>query len=291
MVGTRTKLNSMLVVGALAAASFFLPVASWAQTSVNQIPQPPVAMLVPHPSALYYAYFNWLLAALVFAFIAREAWRTRSAFPFAFTIAGAMGVFVEPIYDSNMHVWFSHIDSPLFKSYNIAYPWYALIGESMMAGPIYWMYRQFQKSVSTRGLWGYFLLWWLFQMLLEIPGDLTNSYIYYGPHPFRILGFPAWLGLCLGFGIPLAGYVAYKLREILTGTRLFLMAVVLIPVTLFGSQLIGWPMWVTLNAARGPMATQLAALLSLAFSLGGYYCLTLFNANERARAAGSDAAK
>jgi hypothetical protein len=252
------------------------------QSSVNQIPQPPVAMLVPHSSAVYYAWFTWLLAAVVFVLIAREAWRTRSAFPLAFTIAAAIGVFVEPVYDSNMHVWFAHVDAPLFTSYNISYPWYALIGESIMAGPIYWMYRQFQSGVTTRALWGYFVLWWFYQMILEIPGNLTNSYIYYGPHPFQFLGFPLWLGLCLAFGIPLAGYVAHKLREIVTGARGFLMTLILLPVTLFGSQLIGWPMWVTLNAGPRPMATYVAALVSLVFSLCGYHCLTLMYAKERA---------
>jgi hypothetical protein len=238
--------------------------------SVNQIPQPPVEMLVP------------TAGAIVFVYIVREAWRTRSAFPLAFMVAGAIGVFVEPVYDSNMHVWFAQPDSPLFTSYNISYPWYALIGESIMAGPIYWMYRQFQRGVTTRALWGYFIFWWLYQMLLEIPGNLTNSYIYYGPHPFQFFGFPLWLGLCLAFGLPLAGYVAYKLREILTGAQLWVMAVILIPVTLFGSQLIGWPMWVTLNGAAGSTQTYLAALASLVFSVCGYYCLTLMYAKERA---------
>lgn len=286
MVRRRTC-GQWVLVFAASAAGLFSSVGCWAQTSASQIPQPPAAMLIPLGSAVYYAYFNWLLAALVFVFLAREALRTRSAFPLAFTIAAAIGGLVEPIYDGNMHVLFPHIDSPAFEFYNIAYPWYEMIGESIMAGPIYWMYLRFKRGIATRGLWGYFLIWWLYQILMEVPGNLTNSYIYYGPHPFRIFGFPVWLGLCLAFGIPLAGYVAHKLSEVLTGARLCLMVVVMIPVALFGSQLIGWPMWVTLNGGRGLETNQLAALVSLAFALSGYYCLTLIYCKERAQVAGA----
>lgn len=252
-----------------------------AYAAVGQIPQPPVS-LVPHASAIYYFYFNCLLAVLSFGFLAREAWLTSSAFPLAFAVAGAMSVFVEPIYDGNTHVWFAQPQVAMNVSYNIAYPWYAMVGMSTMGGPIYWMCREFDRGVSTPALWGYFVLSGLYQVILEVPGHLTNSYIYYGAHPFRLLGFPMWLALCLSFGFPATGYFVHKLRQILTGVRLWFVTVAMVPVMLFGSFLVTWPMWVSLNGGRGPNEMRLAALLCLGLSVCGFYCLTLFHAKDRA---------
>lgn len=251
-----------------------------AQADINQIPQPP-APLIPFESAIYYFYFNCLLTSISFGFLAWEAWRTRSAFPLAFFVAGAISVFVEPIYDGNTHVWFAQPQSPMNTSYNIAYPWYAMFGMTTMGGGIYWMCREFERGVSTRALWGYFVLWGMYQVILEVPGNLTNSYIYYGPHPFRFLGFPMWLALCLSVGFPMTGYFVHRLRQVMTGFGLWLMTVAMIPIVLFGSFLVTWPMWVSLNGGRGPVEMKLAALLCLGLSIAAYHCLVLFYAKER----------
>ena len=282
MVGVGTRWEGLLIVGALAAGSTF-SVASWAQTSVNQIPQPPVGMLVPHGPLSSYAVLNGLLTALVIVLLAREAWRNRSAFPLAFLVAGALAGLVEPIFDGNIHVWFAQpSDSATYHFYNVPYPWYEMPGNSVLGGPIYWMYLKFQRGITTRGLWGYFLLWWLADTLWEIPGTTMEAYAYYGPQPFLISGFPLWVGMLAGLGIPLAGYAAHALRDVLVGARLWLMVVILIPVVVYGSEVIAWPMWITLNGGQGLVVTHLAALVSLAFTASAYYFLTLRYAKAQA---------
>jgi hypothetical protein len=290
MVGVHALRRRLLIVGAVAAGSIF-SVASWAQTSLDQIPQPPVGRLVPHGPLSAYAIINGLMTAAVVILLVRDAWRTRSAFPLAFLVAGALAGLVEPIYDGNIHVWFAQpSETAAYRFYNVPYPWYEMPGNSVLGGPIYWMYLQFQRGITARGLWGYFVLWSLFDTVWEIPGTTMEAYAYYGPQPFLLSGFPLWVGMLAGLGLPLAGYTAHALRGVLAGARLWLMVVILVPVVIYGSEVIAWPMWITLNGGQGLVVTRLAALVSLAFTISAYYFLTLTYAKSRAMPAAAGAA-
>jgi hypothetical protein len=243
---------------------------------VNQIPQPPVGQLIPHGPLGLYAVINGLLMTLVVVLLAREAWRTRSLFPLAFLFAGALAGLVEPIFDGNIHVWFAQpSETASYHFYNVPYPWYEMPGNSILGGPMYLMYTRFQNGITARGLWGYFFVWWLFDTVWEIPGTTMQAYAYYGPHPFLISGFPLWVGMLAALGLPLAGYTAYVLRDVLAGARLWIMVVILLPVVVYGSEVIAWPMWITLNGGKTVGVARLAALISLVFTLCAYHFLTL----------------
>jgi hypothetical protein len=69
------------------------------------------------------------------------------------------------------------------------------------------------------------------------------------------------------------------------GARLWLMVVILIPVVIYGSEVIAWPMWITLNGGQGLVVTHLATLVSLVFTVSAYYFLTLVYAKGQARSA------
>ncbi|MFT3967397.1 MAG: hypothetical protein QM690_16095 [Sphingobium sp.] len=92
--------------------------------------------------------------------------------------------------------------------------------------------------------------------------------------PFKFFGFPTWIGMMCGLGLPLAGFVAYALRNTLSGVRLWIMIVVLVPVTIYGSEVIAWPMWITLNGGQTVEIARFAAILSLIFVLCAYYSMT-----------------
>ncbi len=283
MVWMHTSWKRRMTVGAL-TAGFTVAAASWAQASLDQIPQPPAHMPAPHGPIVFYAVFNWLLTALVVVLLVREAWRTRSAFPLAFLAGGALAGFVEPIFDGNIHVWFAQPpgDTPGWHFYNVPYPWYVIPGNAVLGGPVYWMYYKFQRGISAGGLWAFFVAWWLADVFQEIPGTVMGAYAYYGPQPFVVAGYPVWIGMLAGLGIPLAGYAAFALRDVVSGGRLWWMQVVLMPVVIYGCEVIAWPMWDTLNGGQSVAVARLAALVSLAFTLSAYYFLTLAYAKAQA---------
>jgi hypothetical protein len=289
MIDTHKAWKGLLAAAAAAAAGL-VPAAAWAQAAASQIPQPP-AMPTPHGPVVAFAIFNWLLTLLVVALLAREAFRTRSLFPLAFLVGGALAGFVEPVFDGNIHVWFAQPpgDTPGWRVYNVPYPWYVIPGNAVLGGPVYWMYHQFRRGISTRALWAYFFVWWAADVFQEIPGTTMGAYAYYGPHPFVVSGYPVWIGMMAGLGLPLAGYAAYKLREVASGVRLWVMQAVLMPVVIYGCEVVTWPMWDALNGGQTVAVTQVAALVSLAFTAAAYAFLTLAYARQRPLAAAEPA--
>lgn len=259
---------------------------SWAQTTASQIPQQPAAMPVPHGPALFYGAFNLFLTLLVVVLLLRQVWRTRSALPFAFIGAACLAGLVEPIFDGNIHVTFAQpVATASWIFYNVPYPWYVIPGNAVLAGPVYWMYFKFQRGASSGELWLFFLVWWAADAFQEIPGISLGFFEYYGPQPFLISGWPLWIGMLAGLGIPLAGYAAYALRNAVEGALLYLLVVILIPVVIYGSELIAWPMWITLNGGKSVEIARFAAILSFLFTLGAYYAMTRVYARSQAHPA------
>jgi len=281
-------MKGLLIAGAAAAAAM-VPASGWAQTA-SQIPQHP-AMLTPHGPVVAFAIFNWLLTLLVVVLLVREALRTRSLFPIAFLVGGCLAGFVEPVFDGNIHVWFAQPpgDTPGWHFYNVPYPWYVIPGNAVLGGPVYWMYYKFQRGISAGGLWIYFFVWWAADVFQEIPGTTMAAYAYYGPQPFVISGYPVWIGMMAGLGLPLAGYAAYRLRDVASGVRLWWMQVILMPVVIYGCEVITWPMWDTLNGGQTVGVACIAALVSLGFTVCAYEFLVLAYGKAQTAKAGTGA--
>lgn len=282
MAGEWTSRNRHVVIGVPAVAAALLAFGE-AFAAVNQIPQQPVNIQTPHGPVLAYSLINSIMILVVVGLLIREAIRTRSLFPIAFLVAGVLAGFVEPVFDGNIHVWFAHPpgDTPTYYFYNVPYPWYVVPANCILGGPVYWMYHKFQRGISNGGLWIFFLFWWAFDSLWELPGTTMGAYGYFGPQPFVFSGFPLWVGMMAGFGLPVAGYVAYGLSKACTGARLWWLTVICVPVAIYGSEVIAWPMWDALNGAVSPAAASAAAVLSLVFTAGAYYGLTVVYAKER----------
>jgi hypothetical protein len=283
MVGNNARGKSLLA----SVAGTALLLAREVQAHVDQIPKPPVDELIPHGPVVLFGLFNLTLLVLAFGYLAWATWRTRSVLPLAFLAGGCLGGFVEPIFDGNIHVMFAQQgQQPNWYFYNVGYPWFEVPGNGLMGAPIYWLYQKFRRGISTGGLWRCFVGFYLFDVLWEIPGTAIGSYLYYGPHPFVFFGFPVWIGMLCGLGLPAAGYVAYVLSGALSGARLWVMIAILVPVTIYGSEVIAWPMWITLNGAASVSLTRMMALLSLAFTLSAFYCMTqVYAKSNAARAA------
>jgi hypothetical protein len=242
---------------------------------INQIPQPPIAPMAPHGPMLYYAIFNWALDILCCVLVLREAYRTKSAFPLAFIFGGMLAAWVEPVFDGNIHVQFVYPAGvePSWHIYNVPYPWYEFAGNATLAGPIYWIYHRMRKGASSGELWLYFVLAWAADALQELPGTIMGAYVYFGPQPFVVAHWPFWIGMLAPIGYALAAYAGYAMSFALSGVRLFLAQVIIMPVAIYGAEVIAWPMWDTLNAGQTVTVTSWAAILSLIFTVVAYSAL------------------
>jgi hypothetical protein len=280
----RRILKGKLPIAGALATTLALPLAAWAQAPLNQIPQPPSDLPPPHGPLFAYAIFNWLFVAAVVAYLLWAAWRTRSVFPLAFLAGGALAGIVEPVFDGNIHVWFNHPpgDPASWHVYNVPYPWYVIPGNATLAGPTYFIYERLRRGAGARELWSYFFICWAYDGFLELPGTVMGAYVYFGPHPFTIANWPIWIGALAGLGLPLAAYTAYVMRDLMSGVSLWLGFAILMPVVIYGCEVISWPMWDMLNAGQSVPVTRIAALVSLALMGIAYHVLVL--AYGRARA-------
>lgn len=241
-----------------------------ARTAADQIPRP-TGTLIPGEGVIWFGIFNLAMMVTVFVIMFWIAWRRRSVLPLFFLLGGALGGLVQPIFDGNIHVQFAEMGQPPnWYFYNVGYPWFVIPGNAMLGGPVYLMYRRFQDGISAGWLWLAFLGWWMFNNCWEVPGTTIGSYAYFGPHPFKFMGYPLWIGMMAGLGIPLAGFVAYGIARAMEGPRQWLTTAVLIPVTIYGSQVITWPMWITLNGGASLETTTGMAGLALVFVLIAY---------------------
>src|SRR5262245_13799000 len=135
------KLGKKLLAVAAVVAVSAIPAAVWAAPP-NQIPQPPVAELIPTGPAMFFGLFNLALIALSIGYMLWEAARTRSVLPLAIVAGTCLAGLTEPIFDGNIHVMFAEQGQPPnWHFYNVGYPWYVVPGNGIMSAPIYLLYK------------------------------------------------------------------------------------------------------------------------------------------------------
>ena len=126
------------------------------------------------------------------------------------------------------------------------------------------MYKKMRDGVTVKQLWGFYLIFWIANFILEMPGLNLNIYRYYGEQPFKVFGFPLWMAMTNGLMPLMIGALFNSLRSVLVGPAV-LLTVVLVPMVVGTTQIsAGWPTWLALNNGSGSAGTHVAALMSLA---------------------------
>lgn len=235
----------------------------------NQIPVPPVDMIMPGTANDVIAIINYAVLAIVAFLMLRDGRRTRSLLPLFCLLGGMVAFLMEPIYDIVGSVWYPQYgQTPLFRAFNYSIPvWMQPAYAWYIAGQGYWMYKKFQAGLRVAQLWRLYALFWISNMLLELPGLMLGIYYYYGPQPFKFFGFPLWMAMTNSLMPILLGITFLSLREVLSGRRVWMTAP-LVPMVIGTCQIAaGWPTWLALNAGQGLLATHAAATVSFGFSL------------------------
>ena len=190
-------------------------------------------------------------------------------------LGGALAAAFEPVVDVLGLVYLKEVNAvgtftvldrtmPLYICF--VYPWY-------VGGMGYMAYRLFDRGITMKDLFRLWALDAVVDIVLESPGILAGTYLYYGHQPLNFWGFPLWWAFVNPVMPMVAGALIYKIRPRLAGSPLLLLAVVpLIPMADgIANGAAAWPAWITLNQGGVSYVwTHLAAFAVLALSL---YCV------------------
>jgi len=235
----------------------------------NQIPVPPVDMLMPKTANVAVAAINYTALVIVTVIMLRDGKRTQSWLPFFCMLGGVFSFLMEPIYDIVGSVWYPQYgQTPLFRAFNDSIPAWMLPAYAWyIGGQGYWMYKKFQSGLQVDQLWRFYALFWLSNLVLELPGLNLGIYQYYGAQPFKLFGFPLWMAMTNSLMPIVLGAAYHSFSDVLKGKAVWLAAPML-PMAIGFSQIAaGWPTWLALNSGKGLLVTDTAATVSLALSI------------------------
>lgn len=238
--------------------------------AIGAIPQPPTHLEMPQTAELIFNIGIGIPVAIGVVIAIRHLMTGRGPLLLCCLVGGLCAASLEPVVDVLGLVYlkeegavgtFTILDRTMPLYIPFVYTWY-------VGGLGYVAYRVFEYGVTTKTI---FLIWagdFLVDVVLESPGILAGTYLYYGQQPFDIWGFPLWWGFVNPVMPLLAGALIYKLKPHLSGWKL-VGIVPLIPMADgIANGATAWPMWAALNQTDVSYVwTYAASLVTLGLAL------------------------
>ena len=242
----------------------------------NQIPVPPLDMVMP-PVYGTMLISNFIVLALVMVWIVREARRTGSFTPILIMAGAAVASLTECLWDVLGAVWYPQYGhTPIYRLFNISVPLWMLAAYPLYLGGLgYWIYKRLGEGMSQQQLWKFYVLAWAANALLEMPVLQLGVYVYHGPQPFKVLGFPLWQAMGNSLMPILIGTIVFAWRDMLVGMRSLLVIPIVPMAQILALGGVGWPTWLAMNSGRGYEVTYPAAIVSFGLSLMMVYMVSI----------------
>jgi hypothetical protein len=232
-------------------------------------PEPPYQLHVLSKFAEYA--FAWVQTAVClgsFWYAIVVGRRGRTAIPFMCMIGGALTIFLEPLIDSHLQVWWPiHYQPDVLTVWGRNVPlmilpvvaWYFGLNAAMR-------YRWMQKNGPATKLWKLYAIEVACALALEPPAIQLDLWHYYGNHGLRIFGYPVWWPFVGGACCMAAGTLVFLLAPYLRGPRVLLTAPIVVMGVCAAYWGAGWPMFTVLNIEAPTWMVLPASALSIAFS-------------------------
>lgn len=202
--------------------------------------------------------------SVVYAAVAGR--RGKTLIPLMCMAGGTLTIFLEPLIDSHLQVWWPiHHQPDILSAWGRDVPlmilfvvgWYFGLNAAMR-------YRWMQKNGPASKIWTLYAIEVGSALALEPPAIQLGLWHYYGDHGLRIFGYPVWWPFVGGACCMAAGTLVYVLVPYLTGWRV-LNVVLIVPIGVSAAYWgAGWPMFTVLNIEPG----RPVVLLASAFSVG-----------------------
>jgi hypothetical protein len=169
-----------------------------------------------------------------------------------------------------------------------AAPWWGVFVYAICFGGLpYFMLVDFRRSGFTaRRAWTWIGVFWIVDVLVEIPILSSGLYVYYGDPPMDVLGLPLYW-LFMNIAGPLETAVILLLAgSYLRGWRVLLVAALPVSLDAAGSSIVGWPVFSALHAQAGAGVRYLAAVVTVALGFAVLAATISFAAARSATGAG-----
>jgi len=229
-------------------------------------PDPPYELHVLGKTWEYLFFASQIIicvGAIVYAM--RTSRRGKTLIPLMCMLGGAMTIFLEPLVDAQLQVWWPiHYQPDVLHVWGRNIPvmilfvvtWYFGLNAAMR---YQWMQ---DKGPATR-LWTLYAIEVGCALALEPPAIQLRLWHYYGDQGFRIFGYPIWWPFVGGACCMAAGTVVYLLAPYLTGIRVVLVAFI-VPMAVAAAYWgVGWPMFNVLNTQPAKWVVYPASFLSI----------------------------
>ena len=237
-------------------------------------------------------YVSWALVGLMLVVAWRKGRKERTPFYLFAILAAGVGAFAEPLYDVAFDLWFYDVvDGKAggmwshFTAFGIVQPNWTHSGYIVLYANavLYAGYKIAKGSWGRRELFIIFVVEFLASCLFEIIAINGNAYEYWGNHRFRILDYPAAIGILEATQTCAFTVFASVLRNRVRSSVGLLGLFALFPVTFFGINFgVGAPIIVALHL-NTPLSTDLmgvATLISIILSIVVTYGVSMLMPKE-----------
>lgn len=138
----------------------------------------------------------WVGTATLLIYAARMARQQRSIVPVVLVVAVAVGSIIEPIYDISYHLlWLDNGEQwTLFTSFGLPQPVWVMPAYVMVfALPALLLHRSLANGATMQRIFKFAAITAFTTAAFEITAINLHLYTYYGPSPWRVLGYPLFI--------------------------------------------------------------------------------------------------
>ena len=247
----------------------------------DNLPQPPVDMVMPQTAQLIATIGLWLPATILFVAAAVHWRRSGSPIYLLGVFGGLIAAFNEPIADILLNCYHAEIGQwKVFSAFGRDIPLWAVgFYPIYFGGLTLLIYTLLLRGVTRNKFWIIAGVVVVGNVVLEWPVLPLHMYLYYGDQPFRVLGFPVLVGVLNTLGATLGATLMAHFAGWLTGRRQLLILVipVLTDLAAYGVVL---PHLLTLNSDASALVKYLGTTAGIVLGLAALDGIGRFSAHR-----------
>ncbi|OAL50330.1 hypothetical protein IQ07DRAFT_587007 [Pyrenochaeta sp. DS3sAY3a] len=226
--------------------------------------RPPADLAIPHNEQLIATALT-CVPVVYFLGVIFKALARGDPTPFWFIVGGTVASAFEPIVDvmgfcffprEGNWIAFEFFGRPIPYFVPPCYAWF-------VGGQAYWFFTIISQKETTRpDVWKLWIKSFSANLLLEYPAMALGMYTYYGHQPINIAGFPLWFPAIHATSPIMSAITVYLVRPHLVGFKSWIIGAIVCCTYGMANCGLGWPVWCALSMDRGPVVSNIAALMT-----------------------------